>query len=423
MKHFDRFAGINISKPKWKSFIIYYEKLSGGFRYFDTYDNKIKECDTLPETVSRNRFFMFKGYEPNDESLLKFTDDFLGWVAELKENKVLNIDYTKYYSHHSAVELTFKRLCKNRYEDHQEIDLIESEWMEKCFNSGLMYCQTGTYESYGYDFSLFYPSILASEEFMIPTKKGKEVLLKQLCQWEKIQVGYYRVKITCKNDDFNKIFAFSKHNIYTHLSLKWALKNQEQFDVKIELFQDGKPNSYLFEKRDCKTGEYIFGDWYDKIIALRKLFPKNKLVKHIGSSLWGHLCKQRIINVKSDDIDSYDIGLDDKSEYQLIEHVTKSDKVDYYEIVETKRRYAYNLRIKAFLVAFGRNKIAEVAVTDIKNVVRIHTDGIVFKEPQKLDFENLISEDKTTGYIEWLNCNKYNKDERDEYIPSTPLFK
>ena len=59
-----------------------------------------------------------------------------------------------------------------------------------------MYCEPGTYQSYGYDYSShFIQTILASDEFMIPTKKGKPVLLKEVGRiTEKLQVGYYHVK-------------------------------------------------------------------------------------------------------------------------------------------------------------------------------------------------------------------------------------
>jgi hypothetical protein len=219
------------------------------------------------------------------------------------------------------------------------------------------------------------------------------------------------VKITCDNESFRKIFSFSKHDVYTHLSLKWALQNQTKFDVEIELVQDGQPNSLLYEKRDCVTGESIFGWWYKKIIKLRKLYPKNKLVKHLGSSLWGHLCKAKTLHVTLEEIEKekMDVGIDETAEFELIRHVINSES-EYYVVRPTKSPYQYNIRIKPFLVSFGRNKIAEVALQDLENVIRVHTDGIVFSKPQKLDFDNLIEEDKTTGKIEWINCNKYKKD-------------
>ena len=53
-----------------------------------------------------------------------------------------------------------------------DIDSTEYEWIEACNNSGLNYCASGKYDCHGYDYSSQYPSILASEQFEIPTKKA-----------------------------------------------------------------------------------------------------------------------------------------------------------------------------------------------------------------------------------------------------------
>ena len=53
-------------------------------------------------------------------------------------------------------------------------------WFNKSYNSGLLYCKPGTYDCYGYDYSRFYPLILASDDFKIPTKEGKSFTLKKM---------------------------------------------------------------------------------------------------------------------------------------------------------------------------------------------------------------------------------------------------
>ena len=65
-------------------------------------------------------------------------------------------------------------------------------------------------DSYSYDYSFNYPKCMCSDKLMIPNKPGKEYKLEQLPSLENLKVGYYRVKITCENDDFKKLFAFSK---------------------------------------------------------------------------------------------------------------------------------------------------------------------------------------------------------------------
>jgi hypothetical protein len=50
----------------------------------------------------------------------------------------------------------------------------------------------------------------------------------------------------------------SKYDVYTSLSLKFAMKHKKQFNIKIELINDDKPNAYIYDEKDCVTGEYIF---------------------------------------------------------------------------------------------------------------------------------------------------------------------
>jgi hypothetical protein len=69
--------------------------------------------------------------------------------------------------------------------------------------------------------------------------------------------------------------------------------------------------------------------------------------------------------------------------------------------------YRHNIRLKSFLTAYGRVKIAEVAQTNIDGTLRIHTDGIVFDKKMTEKFPSLIKEDKTTGKIEWKGVNCY----------------
>ena len=69
--------------------------------------------------------------------------------------------------------------------------------------------------------------------------------------------------------------------------------------------------------------------------------------------------------------------------------------------------YRHNIRLKSFLTAYGRVKIAEVALSNLDGMLRCHTDGIVFNKPMKDKFTGLIKEDKTTGKIYWKAVNNY----------------
>jgi hypothetical protein len=98
------------------------------------------------------------------------------------------------------------------------------------------------------------------------------------------------------------------------------------------------------------------------------------------------------------------IGMGNSFDYKIIDY--KAEK-DYYKLQCMAQPYRHNIRLKSFLTAYGRVKIAEVAQTNIEGTIRIHTDGIVFNKPMKEKFVGLIKEDKTTGKINWKGVNCY----------------
>ena len=137
--------------------------------------------------------------------------------------------------------------------------------------------------------------------------------------------------------------------------------------------------------------------------------PKNKLIKHLLSSLHGSLSRSNNLIKTYDQIqeENLKVSSDTSSDYKIIEYTYNDDK-EVYKLQSMIEPYRYNFRLKSFLTAYGRVKIAEVALTKIDAVIRIHTDGIVFNRDVKPKFPLLIREDKTTGYLKWENINKYS---------------
>ena len=39
---------------------------------------------------------------------------------------------------------------------------------------------------------------------------------------------------------------YSKDDVYTHYSLKFAMKHKQQYDIKINLIVDEEPNAYIY---------------------------------------------------------------------------------------------------------------------------------------------------------------------------------
>jgi hypothetical protein len=392
-------------KPDLYNYLVYFD-ISDHYRVYDSATKTISDMDKLPRDA--NKFHLFKGYEATDESLLQYADDFKKWCIELN-NSVLKIVYQKYTNHYAAVENIFKMFCKGNYEHFEPISSYENDIINKTSNGGLI-ALNEKYKNkdvlcFSVDFSANYPTILQLEELKVPTTTFTETILKELPK--DIELGIYHVNITSNNPELKHVFAFSAENHYTDISLKFALKHKKKFDINIELVQDNKTNAYVY--KEFVTGRSIFGDWYDKLIELKKLFPKNKLVKHLMASVWGMICHLSITNKTYDEIVKEDIkiGVD----YDIYEIKKSGYKNEYYELIPLKSNlYKYNIRIKSFLTSYARMNIANVILDgdNLNYFVRAQTDSATFTRPiDYTKFKGLVPEDKTSGLIHWDRVNKY----------------
>ena len=95
------------------------------------------------------------------------------------------------------------------------------------------------------------------------------------------------------------------------------------------------------------------------------------------------------------------------SDYKIISY-DFNDEMEIYKLQNTIIPYKYNIRLKSFLTAYGRIKIAQIALEDLDNVIRIHTDGIAFQCKKSFKIPLLLVEQKTTGLIEYFNVNNYS---------------
>lgn len=386
-----------------KEYLFFYKTSGENYR---TLHNDIFETVINTPSQETNNFELFKGYTPDDDGLVNFKADMIRWNDELMSNDILKINYLGYYNHMNATEMTFKRLCKGKYEHFDPIDATESKWIESTQNGGLIFCNAGIHQSTGYDFSSFYPFLMANYKFKMPYKKGIEKFITSIPS--NPDVGFYRVKITSDHKHAPKVFAFSPSNTYTSISLIDAinLRDEYDFDFKIDLIIDDKPNAYIYDS--FIRGHKVFENWLDILFNIKRAYPKNKLVKHLLSSLHGSLSRSNSIFKTSEAIDeeNIDVSTGDDSDYKIIDYI-RNETNEYYKLQSNKNPYRYNFRLKSFLSAFGRTKISEVALQHIDHVIRIQTDGIVFDSDVNLNFPLLIKEEKTTGMIEWKNCNSY----------------
>jgi hypothetical protein len=424
--------------------VIYYYSTEKENHFIDDDSDELKSVEKINFNFAQNKyhcFRMFEDYETTHTDLIRFKKDFNKWVEEIKSVKIqvgrkkkyYYLNYKKYFNHNDAVYYYFSsKLCKEKLELFEPINEDEFYIFERCLNSGLI-CLNLDYKNkptqcYGYDFSRYYTNLLLS--LRIPTSQGRKLTLDKV-DFSNLEFGIYRVKIEYTNKDFTNIFNFSSENHYTSSTLSYLNKIKETYGLTLTLLTDDEfdYNAYIYDKDDLILGKTLFNDWFKSLEKIREQFPKNRLVKHLMSSLWGTLCSFKKINIPEDDIQNYDASyIDDEepSEYKIIKHT------DYcYKVVKSSNAYNYGLaRIKPFLTAFGRLKIMKfIHHCDVeKHLIRIHTDGLVFNK--EINFEKYNTdyfpkpEDKTTGLIKFKNalygfhiCDKCNKEFRyTDYI-------
>lgn len=408
-------------------FFTYYPTASSMNRiYFNDTDNFITASQIPKSTCG---FFLTKGYDTTDNDLRRYANDLYKASQDIKKSKALKgFEYTAPYqredgtifypNHHSNVQSVFKLLCKNKgtdpdhnYQKHEPINALESQYMESTFNAGLMYCHEGTFDCYGFDFSSYYGSILASQSFRIPTGQGEELILKSFpTNMSKLKTGFYRVIIESDDERVKKVFSFSSDNMYTSDMIKFAFQIKERFNMTIDLIQDGQPNAYIYLLKKITNGKRIFGEWFKTLSDLKAELPKNFLVKMLLSSLWGHLSRRNTKTVKESEVDDLNIGLlpDDGIDHLILDYVIPSCGEPYYKLLDINRPYMFNIRLKPWITSYGRIKTAQIILDHLDDVVRVHTDGIVFNKPKFLNIEGFIPEKKTTGKIHFKNLNDYS---------------
>lgn len=405
-------------------YIVHYKKADGSYRVWYSKTEEIITLVKIPKNISQ--FYITKGYDPTDTDLRRYGKDLYDASEELKKSKVISFDYISPYfmkdkndymfrSHTSNIESIFKMKCKGKYEHHQDINMIESSWFDKCYNGGLIYTVKGCHNCYGYDYSNYYASILSSDDFIIPICKGKEQYIRRF--QKKIKTGFYNVFINSDDPTVQKIFPFSDNHVYTSISLKFALELQKTYDISIELNLNCKKNCYIYpfytlDENEKKinalvSGDKIFKRWYNTIIELKKEFPNNMLTKLLSSSLWGHLSKKNKIYKSEEEGDK--LLNDPDNPYDILETTHNNDGTMFYTLIHTQQPYKYNIRLKPFITAYGRIKTAKTALMQIDDVLRIHTDGIIFSKPFEHNIQNFIPEKKTTGQITFNNINDYIK--------------
>ena len=418
----------------------YYKDEDETFFMYDTETDKLKETDK--NVVCERGFKMMDGYDKTKKGIKRYVEDFNQWCDEIEsvpiklgheihktdkdtyykgDAKTMNFDPRRYRTMQNIVVNVFKRFCRKDVYDYESISYIERQYMNDCYNSGLLYCdpQDDFIQTYSYDFNNHYAKCMTSDKLLIPTKQGKQIKLSCLPKINEIQLGYYRVNISCDNDDFKKIFSFSKKNTYDDKALYQAMKYKDTYNVKIELNTTLKYNAYVYDEDNVVTGKKLFLRWFDWLSEIKTKYQCNRLVKCMLSQLHGYLSEEK----KSDWLtreqiekkyDCSKIGIDpEKSRY--IETDTKFfGDVEKIRIIDTHKddsKYGFNIRIKAFLTSFCRNKMSRLICNNLDDVVRVCIDSVALKkdDPKIKANKELKYELKSSGKILWISAGQYVK--------------
>ena len=450
------------------------------------YDKKKSDKDKF------NYYELFKGYERSLNGLISFRNDLNKWASEIPA-----INYKKYYDHKGATMCVFKSksACitkklkiendeKNNY--YNGVKYFEFDFFEKCNNGGLISldksCIGITKSCYGYDYSAFYPNMLARSTLKMAIREGTKIRFSgmkqvfilnpknkyeeytnkrfeagedvykkecfvgeqsikeeyeskhnikvnnginsvddiQLLDLENLKYGIYNIHISSDDERFNKIFSYSKYDVYTHYSVKFAYACSKKYNVMLNLVADdedpNKTNALVYDDSQLRDTSIIFNDWYNYTMDLKKKYPNNQLVKHITSSLWGALIQYDRKFV--DDKDFWDMDVSElyqynETEYKLIKEKYYGLNNTKYELIKSNKAYVSNFaRLKPFLVSYARAYIGNLIIDEdiIDDVVRIQTDNITLNKPH--DFTHLSyypkPEEKTTGTIKFDNANLYH---------------
>jgi hypothetical protein len=422
-----------------ENFVVYYKNIYNEYVTYNYYDKTYKTLDRLPKNI--NNYYMFDKYGmskketenmTNEEitmelnnRLLLFSSDLINWSNELKNCICLmaEFDYlkaytrkdgTKYYRNNYELIFLFFINYGSRMDLYNKINAnkishMEYLWFESCFNSGLTYLQKKDeiYSCYGYDFSLNYPNLMSSKDFKFPIQEGTELIFDTLPK--KLKYGIYKIKFDLSTipKNFNIVMKMVDSNSYTHYDLNFIRKTFP--DVKFELIQNNKPNCLIYNDDDLISGSELFYPWFCRIYDLRRGLPKNYLVKHLASKLWGVLIEGRVEYMTEEQFEN-DI---DNEDNVIVDIKVKKNGSLIYKIAKRGNFYKKNIRIKPFLPSYARINCANLALANIEHVVRIQTDSVIFDEPLSKSilckYKLLLPEDKTTGEIYFKNVNSYHK--------------
>ena len=385
--------------------------------YFLMYDGeKFKEFKKRPNGYNELHKDFYDEKMDLKTCLINYHNKLMIWFDEINTGLNLKLKREWYSSEVKLLYFLFKLFRTDKKAEYDPITYDESLWIEKCYKAGLTYGEVGEYENVNaYDFKKFYSNIIGGDNTkkQFPVKAGEPKILTELPEKMKdLQYGIYRVKITSKKENITKIFAFSKDHHYTHEDIQYAsfLKKWGFID-NIELIQDGDDNALLYY--ELINSKDIFGRYVNIINKLALEYPKNKTIKALLSSLWGRIwTKNTITRMTEEKWVSLDEEEQNKYYCVKVEFEFNYDRKEFDNIlsfVKASSLYKYNIRLQPFITSFARKKMGNQIVKYFDDIIRVQTDGVIFKNSDitcNIQKGLYIKDDKYDGKNIFIKNNK-----------------
>jgi len=108
------------------------------------------------------------------------------------------------------------------------------------------------------------------------------------------------------------------------------------------------------------------------------------------------------------------VGITKSDDYIIVDNKkylnNNEEEKQLYVLLNKNTPYKFNIRLKPWVTAHGRNLLGETALTvGLEHIIRVHTDNLCLDQPFDFKDDNFICEKKTSGLIKWSNVNSYEK--------------
>ena len=171
---------------------------------------------------------------------------------------------------------------------------------------------------------------------------------------------------------------FSKHKTYTHFDIQYAnyLKSLGYIHT-IELIQDNQSNALIYDELiDAKE---LFKNYNYVMLTGKEKYPKNQLFKLMASQVVGlHTEKGKLFTFSDETIENWTD--EEHNKYVYYNQYTNKRGKTIYQMLDANNTYKFRFRLTPFVQSFGRKKMGNKIIKHINHVIRVNTDGVIFKK-------------------------------------------